>query len=169
MPHLLTVSSAHALPFGAASTSSAGPGRSPTRSSADGRLQSDRQLPQRSAVHADGLARRGQHRRRRISVPIASAPARLANPTIDAWFDKTAFVDAGRVHVRQLRREASSAADHQWNVDASLFKRLCRGNGSSEDRVPGGGVQSPEHGRISPSRTRRSIRRRAGRVTATSR
>jgi hypothetical protein len=47
----------------------------------------------------------------------------LENPTIDAWFDKTAFVvppdftfgNSGRGILR---------GDHQWNVDASLFKRF---------------------------------------------
>ena len=47
----------------------------------------------------------------------------LDNPTIDAWFDKTAFVvpanftfgDSGPGILR---------SDHQWNVDLSLFKRF---------------------------------------------
>ena len=47
----------------------------------------------------------------------------LDNPTIDVWFDKTAFVvppnftfgDSGAGILR---------TDHQWNVDASLFKRF---------------------------------------------
>ena len=47
----------------------------------------------------------------------------LTNPTIDLWFDKAAFVvpDAftfGNSGAGILR------ADHQWNVDASLFKRF---------------------------------------------
>ena len=47
----------------------------------------------------------------------------LANPTIDQWFDKTAFVvpdqyTFGNSGAGILR------ADHQWNVDASLFKRF---------------------------------------------
>jgi len=47
----------------------------------------------------------------------------LDNPTIDLWFDKTAFVvpanftfgDSGPGILR---------SDHQWNVDMSLFKRF---------------------------------------------
>jgi len=47
----------------------------------------------------------------------------LDNPTIDAWFDKTAFVapasftygDSGPGILR---------SDHQWNLDLSLFKRF---------------------------------------------
>ena len=47
----------------------------------------------------------------------------LANPTIDLWFDKTAFLvpdqyTFGNSGAGILR------ADHQWNVDASLFKRF---------------------------------------------
>jgi Carboxypeptidase regulatory-like domain len=50
----------------------------------------------------------------------------LDNPTIDAWFDKTAFVvppdfafgNTGRGILR---------GDHQWNVDFSLFKRFSVG------------------------------------------
>jgi hypothetical protein len=54
----------------------------------------------------------------------------LANPTIDAWFDKNAFVvpanftygDSGPGILR---------TDHQWNVDASLFKRFDIRNGQT--------------------------------------
>jgi hypothetical protein len=47
----------------------------------------------------------------------------LPNPTIDLWFDKAAFVvpdpfTFGNTGAGILR------ADHQWNVDASLFKRF---------------------------------------------
>ena len=47
----------------------------------------------------------------------------LAHPTIDLWFDRTAFVvpdqyTFGNSGAGILR------ADHQWNVDASLFKRF---------------------------------------------
>ena len=52
------------------------------------------------------------------------------NPTLDAWFDKTAFAvpadftfgNSGRSILR---------ADHQWNVDASLFKRFSVTNSST--------------------------------------
>ena len=57
------------------------------------------------------------------SGPIGSATGELENPTIDAWFDRTAFVvppdftfgNSGRGILR---------GDHQWNVDFSLFKRF---------------------------------------------
>jgi hypothetical protein len=86
----------------------------------------DRQLPQRSAVHANFAGRGhngvGGQRPNRIS------SGTLANPTIDLWFDKTAFVvpdpfTFGNAGAGILR------ADHQWNVDASLFKRFGLTNG----------------------------------------
>ena len=55
--------------------------------------------------------------------PNVVGNAELDNPTIDAWFDKTAFVvpadftygNSGRGILR---------GDHQWNVDFSIFKRF---------------------------------------------
>jgi hypothetical protein len=52
----------------------------------------------------------------------------LANPTIDLWFDKMAFVvpdpyTFGNSGAGILR------TDHQWNVDASLFKRFAIASG----------------------------------------
>jgi hypothetical protein len=54
----------------------------------------------------------------------------LANPTIDLWFDKTAFAvpdqyTFGNSGAGILR------ADHQWNVDASLFKRFAIASGKT--------------------------------------
>ena len=61
--------------------------------------------------------------------PNRIGDGKLDNPTIDLWFDKTAFVvpadftfgDSGRGILR---------GDHQWNVDFSIFKRFDV-NGSS--------------------------------------
>jgi len=55
--------------------------------------------------------------------PNRTGSGTLASPTIDLWFDKTAFVvpdpfTFGNSGAGILR------ADHQWNVDASLFKRF---------------------------------------------
>jgi Carboxypeptidase regulatory-like domain len=55
--------------------------------------------------------------------PNRIGDGKLENPTIDAWFDRTAFVvppdftfgNSGRGILR---------GDHQWNVDFSLFKRF---------------------------------------------
>jgi len=59
----------------------------------------------------------------------------LDDPTLNAWFDKTAFVvppnftfgNSGRGILR---------GDHQWNVDASLFKRFnVKGSAAIEFRA----------------------------------
>ena len=62
--------------------------------------------------------------------PNRIGSGRLDNPTIAAWFDKTAFVvpapftfgDSGPGILR---------SDHQWNVDGSLFKRFDIRNGQT--------------------------------------
>jgi hypothetical protein len=67
--------------------------------------------------------------------PNRIASGELDNPTIDAWFDKTAFVvprdftfgNSGRGILR---------GDHQWNVDFSIFKRFeIAGSSSLEFRA----------------------------------
>jgi hypothetical protein len=55
--------------------------------------------------------------------PNRIGSGKLENPTIDAWFDKTAFVvppnfTFGNSGAGILR------GDHQWNVDFSIFKRF---------------------------------------------
>jgi hypothetical protein len=50
-----------------------------------------------------------------------------ANPTLDAWFDKSAFVEPAAFTYGNSGRNILRA-DHQWNVDASLFKRFARTN-----------------------------------------
>ena len=52
----------------------------------------------------------------------------LENPTLDAWFDKTAFVVPANFTYGDTER-GILRGDHQWNVDFSLFKRF-RVNGS---------------------------------------
>ena len=71
--------------------------------------------------------------------PNRIGDGKLDNPTIDMWFDKTAFVvppdftfgNSGRGILR---------GDHQWNVDFSLFKRFSV-TGSTNAGVQGRGVQ----------------------------
>jgi hypothetical protein len=66
--------------------------------------------------------------------PNRIASGKLENPTIDAWFDKTAFVappdftfgNSGRGILR---------GDHVWNVDFSLFKRFAVGTSRFEVRA----------------------------------
>ncbi len=52
----------------------------------------------------------------------------LENPTLDAWFDRTAFAVAADGTYGTSGR-GILRGDHQWNVDFSLFKRF-RLNGS---------------------------------------
>jgi hypothetical protein len=67
-------------------------------------------------IGVGGTGRDGQR-------PNRIGDGELDNPTINAWFDKTAFVvpadftfgDTGRGILR---------GDHQWNVDFSIFKRF---------------------------------------------
>ena len=44
----------------------------------------------------------------------------LTNPTVDAWFDKSAFVEPGAVHVRRLRTETSSGP-----ITNGMWMRRC--------------------------------------------
>ena len=79
----------------------------------------------------------------------------LDNPTIDAWFDKSAFVvpanftfgDSGPGILR---------SDHQWNLDLSLFKRFDSRSGRTRG-IPRRGLQHAERGRTSTDRTPTSI------------
>jgi hypothetical protein len=45
------------------------------------------------------------------------------NPTLDAWFDKSAFVEPAQFTYGNSGRNILRS-DHHWNVDASLFKRF---------------------------------------------
>ncbi len=47
----------------------------------------------------------------------------LDNPTIDRWFDTTAFVVAPDLNFGNTER-GILRGDHQWNVDFSIFKRF---------------------------------------------
>jgi hypothetical protein len=58
----------------------------------------------------------------------------LENPTIDAWFDKTAFVLPPDFTYGNTAR-GILRGDHQWNVDFSLFKRFTVGSQALEFRA----------------------------------
>ena len=47
----------------------------------------------------------------------------LDNPTVEAWFDKTAFVAPADFTFGNSGRNILRG-DHVWNVDASLFKKF---------------------------------------------
>ena len=122
IPHLFSASYGYELPFGKGRrflSNAGGVANAHCRRLA---VPEHHQLPQRAAVYADRLSRRGQHRRRGQR-PNRVGSGELEDPTIDLWFDKTAFVvpanftfgDSGPGILR---------SDHQWNVDMSLFKRF---------------------------------------------
>jgi hypothetical protein len=55
--------------------------------------------------------------------PNRVGDGKLDNPTIDAWFDRSAFVVAPDFQFGNSGR-GILRGDHQWNVDFSLFKRF---------------------------------------------
>ena len=77
------------------------------------RIRVDRGIPQEQLAYDAGIDRSY----------MSGLERQSENPTIDLWFDKTAFVvpasftfgDSGPGILR---------SDHQWNVDMSLFKRF---------------------------------------------
>ena len=67
--------------------------------------------------------------------PNRIGSGKLANPTVDAWFDKSAFVEPAPFTYGNSGR-GILRGDHQWNVDASLFKRFqVTGSSSLEFRA----------------------------------
>ncbi|PYR03453.1 MAG: hypothetical protein DMF97_01980 [Acidobacteria bacterium] len=55
--------------------------------------------------------------------PNLVGSGQMDNPTLDAWFDKSAFAVPAQFTFGNSGRNILRA-DHQWNVDASLFKRF---------------------------------------------
>jgi hypothetical protein len=55
--------------------------------------------------------------------PNRVGSGRLDHPTVDAWFDKSAFTVPAQFTFGNSGRNILRG-DHQWNVDASLFKRF---------------------------------------------
>jgi hypothetical protein len=55
--------------------------------------------------------------------PNRIGSGKLDNPTIDVWFDKTAFVTPADFTFGNSGRNILRG-DHVWNVDASLFKKF---------------------------------------------
>jgi hypothetical protein len=55
--------------------------------------------------------------------PNLVGSGQVDNPTLDAWFDKGAFAAPAQFTFGNSGRNILRA-DHQWNVDASLFKRF---------------------------------------------
>jgi hypothetical protein len=92
----------------------------------------------------------------------------LANPTVDAWFDKTAFVEPAPFTYGNSGR-GILRGDHQWNVDASLFKRFnVTGSSSLEFRAEAFNLLNSVYFDL-PTMANRAVDTAAGgRITSTS-
>jgi hypothetical protein len=128
IPHLLTVSFGAELPFGRGKHFLSGAGPVANALVGGWQLQSivnyRSGLPFTPTVSRD-IANTGAANQR----PNRIGSGEAANPTLDAWFDKSAFVEPAAFTYGNSGRSILRA-DHQWNVDASLFKRFA-GNGST--------------------------------------
>src|SRR5262249_17902021 len=115
-PHLFAFSSGYALPF-AKNNPLLGGWQAQTIVNFRSGLPFTPTISRDVANHGVGSQR-----------PNRIGSGEVASPTIDLWFDKTAFTvpdpyTFGNSGAGILR------ADHQWNVDASLFKRFAVRNG----------------------------------------
>jgi hypothetical protein len=128
IPHLLAVSFGSELPFGSGKRLLGGAGR--LANALVGGWQAQGIINYRSGLAFTPTISRdvantgvGNQRPNRIGSGEAQ------NPTLDAWFDKSAFVEPAQFTYGNSGRNILRG-DHQWNVDASLFKKFAV-NGSS--------------------------------------
>ncbi len=133
IPHLLAMSFGAELPFGKGKALAGNAGKALDAVIGGWQAQSiigfRSGLPFTPTVSRD-VANTGQGSQR----PNRIGDGKLDNPTIDLWFDKSDFVvpadftygNSGRGILR---------GDHQWNVDASLFKRFQVGTSRFEFRA----------------------------------
>jgi hypothetical protein len=128
IPHLLALSFGAELPFGHGKHFLDGAGPLANALVGGWQLQSiinyRSGLPFTPTVSRD-IANTGAPGQR----PNRIGSGEAANPTLDAWFDKSAFVEPAALTYGNSGRNILRS-DHQWNVDASLFKRFS-GRGSS--------------------------------------
>ena len=128
IPHLLALSFGAELPFGSGKRFFAGAGPLANALVGGWQLQSivnfRSGLPFTPTVSRD-IANTGAASQR----PNRIGSGEAANPTLDAWFDKSAFVEPAAFTYGNSGRNILRG-DHQWNVDASLFKRFARNSSS---------------------------------------
>jgi hypothetical protein len=126
IPHLLAMSFGAELPFGAGKMFLGKAGRVANAIVGGWQAQSiinyRSGLPFTPTVSRD-IANNGVGSQR----PNRIGSGTLENPTLDAWFDKTAFVEPAAFTFGNSGR-GILRGDHVWNVDASLFKRFAVGN-----------------------------------------
>ncbi len=125
IPHLLAMSFGAELPFGAGKMFLGKAGRVTNAIIGGWQAQSiinyRSGLPFTPTVSRD-IANNGVGGQR----PNRIGSGKLENPTLDAWFDKTAFVEPAAFTFGNSGR-GILRGDHVWNVDASLFKRFAMG------------------------------------------
>ena len=128
IPHILALSFGSELPFGNGKRFLGGAGQLANALAggwqAQGIINYRSGLPFTPTISRD-VANTGAPDQR----PNRIGSGKLENPTLDAWFDKTAFVEPAQFTYGSSGR-GILRGDHQWNVDASLFKRF-KVNGSS--------------------------------------
>jgi hypothetical protein len=100
--------------------------------------------------------------------PNRIGSGQLEHPTLDAWFDKTAFVEPAPFTYGNSGR-GILRGDHQWNVDASLFKRIkVVGSSSLEFRAEAFNLLNAVYFDL-PTMANRAVDTAAGgRITSTS-
>src|SRR5262245_25113967 len=126
IPHLLALSFGAELPFGRGKRflSDAGPAANALLGGwqVQSLINYRSGLPFTPTVSRD-IANTGaaSQRPNRVGSGVAE------NPTLDAWFDKSAFAEPAAFTYGNSGRNILRS-DHQWNVDASLFKRFALPN-----------------------------------------
>jgi hypothetical protein len=122
IPHILTGSFGAELPFGRGKRFLGGAGALANGFvggwQAQGIINYRSGLPFTPTVSRD-IANTGAPDQR----PNRIGSGKLENPTVEAWFDKSAFVEPAPFTYGNSGR-GILRGDHQWNVDASLFKRF---------------------------------------------
>jgi hypothetical protein len=122
IPHLLAISFGAELPFGRGKRFLGGAGTLANALLGGWQAQSiinyRSGLPFTPTVSRD-VANTGAGGQR----PNRIGSGELDDPTIDAWFDKTAFIPAADFTFGNSGR-GILRGDHQWNVDFSIFKRF---------------------------------------------
>ena len=100
--------------------------------------------------------------------PNRIGSGKLENPTLETWFDKSAFAVPAEFTYGNSGR-GILRGDHQWNVDASLFKRFnVTGSSSLEFRAEAFNLLNSVYFDIPVPANRAVDTASGGRITATS-
>ncbi len=135
----------------------------------------ERERRRRRACSADGRSRastsgaaaaRSRRRSRAISAntgvggqrPDRVGSGELDDPTVEVWFDKTAFAAAGAVHLRRIPAAASCA---RTATRRSTSRCSSNSDRNAAPAVPRGGFQPDQHAELQRAKYRdRHCRRR---------